>query len=70
MYTELEQRYYQAERLHMEKFGDMPYFMGIINPSADGEEYIELINNAIRNNRAVNQLKYAPSKVSNNTVIF
>jgi len=70
MYTELELRYYKAKTLHLEKFGETPYFMGIINPSADGEEYIELINKALETNKPVNQLKSAPVKMQSSNIIF
>jgi len=44
--------------------------MGIINPSADGEEYIRLIEDAIRKNKPVNQEKEAPPHLRTNKVIF
>jgi len=70
MYTELELEFYKAETRHEEKFGKPPYFMGIINPSADGEEYIRLIEDAIRKNKPVNQEKEAPPHLRTNKVIF
>ncbi|SVD04136.1 uncharacterized protein METZ01_LOCUS356990, partial [marine metagenome] len=32
LFTESEKRYYEAERLHEEKFGKPPYFQGLIDP--------------------------------------
>jgi len=72
MYTELELEYYKYERMHEEKFGEPPYFMGTpwIDPSADGERYIDLINEAIRKNKPVNELKDAPAHLQSNKLIW
>jgi len=70
MYTELELEFYKAETRHEEKFGEPPYFTGIINPSADGEEYISLIEEAIRKNKPLNQEKEVPPYLRTGKVIY
>ena len=37
-------------------------------PAVDGEEYIELIDKAIKSNRPVNELKDAPAHLQDKTI--
>ena len=53
LFTESEKRYYEAKRLHEEKFGKPPYFQGLIDPS--DERHIEMIYEALRTNKPVNE---------------
>jgi hypothetical protein len=57
MSRELLERYYEAERLHEEKFGEPAAFKGMFMPAIDGEYYIELINYAIRTNEPVDEFR-------------
>jgi|TARA_R100000501_G_C2544983_1_gene62125 hypothetical protein len=57
MSRELLKRYYEAERLHEEKFGEPPAFKGMFMPAIDGEFYIDSIYYAIRTNKPVNELR-------------
>jgi|TARA_Y100000031_G_scaffold115648_1_gene128050 hypothetical protein len=57
MSRELLERYYEAERLHIKKFGEPAAFKGMFMPAIDGEYYIELINYAIRTNEPVDEFR-------------
>lgn len=55
MSKELLERYYEADRLHREKFDEPPFFKGMFMPAIDGEFYIDSIHHAIRMNKPVNE---------------
>ena len=57
MSKELLERYYEADRLHREKFGEPPAFKGMFMPAIDGEFYIDSIHYAIRMNEPVNEFR-------------
>ena len=59
MGKKLLDEYYKAEKLHREKFGESPEFMGMFMPAIEGQFYIDSIYWAIQNNKPVNELRDA-----------
>ena len=53
LFTEEEKKYFEARRLHQEKFGEPPMFRGFIDYS--DESQVEMIYNAIRTNKPVRE---------------
>ena len=53
LFTEEEKKYFEAERLHEEKFGEPPMFIGFIDYS--DENQVEMIYNAIRTNKPLKE---------------
>ena len=53
LFTEEEKKYFEARRLHQEKFGEPPICIGFMDYS--DESQVEMIYNAIRTNKPVRE---------------